>query len=347
MKKVIALALALTMVLGLASCTTGKPSSSGENQSSGNAGSTNGTEPVTIKVSINIAKTFTIVQELYAMAERVRDRTNGQLNIEIYEASVLGSDSEVYEQVMAGTIDSMCYTIAGQASIHPEFNIEDLPFPFADRDTAYAALDGEYGQAITDIIEADGELKNLGFVEMGFRSISNSKNPITRPEDMKGLKIGTANSALRVAVFEALGAQPVTMAWSEVFSALQQKVLDGYECPMTTMDSSSFPDVQKYCTVTGHFWTNYCFIINANSWKSIPAENQAIFQEEVNTLVANVREQNIKDDASLVASLTEQGMEVTEDFDRDAFITAVQPVIDEWKDKFGTLYEVYARNSGY
>ena len=341
MKKVIAFALSTAMMLGLTACGGNGQPADGSDSSSVSS------DPVTISVSVNLAKTFSIVQELYDMADRVKERTNGALEIEIFEGSVLGSDSEVYEQVMAGTTDAMLQTIAGQASIHPEFNIEDLPFPFADRDSAYAAIDGEYGQAITEIIEADGELKNLGFVEMGFRSISNSVRPIVTPDDLAGVKIGTANSALRVAVFEALGAQPTTMAWSEVFSALQQKVLDGYECPLTTMYSSSFSDVQDYCTVTGHFWTNYCFLVNAESWNSISAENQAIFQEEVDILIQNVRESNIADDASMVAELTAQGMTVTEDFDRDAFVAAVQPVIEDWKDEFGDLYEIYERNSGY
>lgn len=342
MKKIIAVVLTFALVLALAGCGGTASSTPAAPAASGGAAG----EPLTIKVSINIAKTFTIVQELYAMADRVAERTGGRLNLEIYENSVLGGDSDVYEQVLAGTIDSMCYTIAGQASIHPEFAIEDLPFAFANRDAAYAALDGEYGQAVTDIIEADGELKNLGFVEMGFRSISNSKRPIATPEDMKGLKIGTANSALRVAVFEALGAQPVTMAWSEVFSALQQKVLDGYECPLTTMSSSSFYDVQQYVSVTGHFWTNYCFLMNAKSWAAIPPEDQAILTEEIGIMTDNVRQQNIKDDASLVEALTGKGMEFTE-IDRAAFVQAVQPVIQEWKPTFGDLYEVYARNSGY
>lgn len=244
-------ALVMTAMM-LTSCGGNSGTTTSGSQTSGSTAA----EPVTMKLGLSFADSHLITQELYAMSDAVKERTNGGINIEIYADSLLGKETEMYEQLYMGTIDMALETIAFQSTTHPELTIEDLPYMFATREDGYKALDGGYGDKINEIIASDGQIRNLGFMELGYRHMTNNVRPINTPDDMKGIKFRTTTSDLRLAVFEALGAQPVSMSFSEVFTGLQQNVIDGQESPLSTIDSSSFAEVQKYLSLTGHFWTN-------------------------------------------------------------------------------------------
>ena len=254
----------------------------------------------------------------------------------------------MYEQLYMGTIDMALETIAFQSTTHPELTIEDLPYMFATREDGYKALDGGYGDKINEIIASDGQIRNLGFMELGYRHMTNNVRPINTPDDMKGIKFRTTTSDLRLAVFEALGAQPVSMSFSEVFTGLQQNVIDGQESPLSTIDSSSFAEVQKYLSLTGHFWTNECLLINEKLWESLPEEWQTILQEEVDACETRIREKNVQSDEDLVAKLESEGMEVNE-VDKAAFAEQLQPLYDEWEGKVigSDLMNAYREYSGY
>ena len=234
-------ALVMTAMM-LTSCGGNSGTTTSGSQTSGSTAA----EPVTMKLGLSFADSHLITQELYAMSDAVKERTNGGINIEIYADSLLGKETEMYEQLYMGTIDMALETIAFQSTTHPELTIEDLPYMFATREDGYKALDGGYGDKINEIIASDGQIRNLGFMELGYRHMTNNVRPINTPDDMKGIKFRTTTSDLRLAVFEALGAQPVSMSFSEVFTGLQQNVIDGQESPLSTIDSSSFAEVQKY-----------------------------------------------------------------------------------------------------
>ena len=305
-------------------------------------------EPVTVKLGLSFADSHLITQELYAMADAVKERTNGGVDIEIYADSLLGKESEMYEQLYMGTIDMALETIAFQSTTHPELTIEDLPYMFATREDGYKALDGDYGDKLNEIIASDGAVRNLGYMELGYRHMTNNVRPIEKPEDMKGIKFRTTTSDLRLAVFEALGAQPISMSFSEVFTGLQQNVIDGQESPLSTIDSSSFYEVQKYLSLTGHFWTNECLLMNEAKWESLPEEWQTIIQEEVDACETRIREKNVQADEELVAKMQEKGMEVNE-VDKAAFVEVLKPLYDEWEEKVigSELMDVYKKYAGY
>lgn len=305
-------------------------------------------EPVTLKLGLTFADSHLITQELYAMADAVKERTNGGVTIEIYADSLLGKEAEMYEQLYMGTLDMALETIAFQSTKHPELTIEDLPYMFATRDDGYAALDGAYGQKIDEIIASDGAIRNLGYMELGYRHMTNNIRPINTPADMKGIKFRTTTSDLRLAVFETLGAQPTSMSFSEVFTGLQQGVIDGQESPLSTIESSSFAEVQKYLSLTGHFWTNECLLVNESIWESLPAEWQTILQEEVNACVTRIRERNVSGDKELISKLESEGMIVNE-VDPAPFKKILQPLYNEYEEKvIGTdLMDIYRSCSGY
>jgi tripartite ATP-independent transporter DctP family solute receptor len=306
-----------------------------------------GNEPTTLKLGLTFADKHMLTQELYKMAENVNKRTEGKIKIEIYADSLLGKEAEMYEQLHMGTIDMALETIAFMSTSHPEFTIEDLPYMFKERKNGYEALDGDYGKKINEIIASDGTIKNLGFMELGYRHMTNNVRPITKPEDMKDIKFRTTTSDLRRAVFEALGAQPISMSFSEVFTGLQQGVIDGQESPLATIASSSFNEVQKYLSLTGHFWTNECLLVNQKKFSSLTEEQQKIIQEEAKAAEKRIREKNVETDKKLVKELQDKGMKVNE-VDKAAFVKQLQPLYDEWGKKIGPeLMDAYKKYSGY
>ncbi|MBO6158369.1 MAG: TRAP transporter substrate-binding protein [Firmicutes bacterium] len=354
MKKILAAILAAGMVLGLTACaTTAAPAAPAAAPAASAEAAAPAETPadlpeVTLKFATVMGSATVQGKELNAMSERIAERTGGKFNVEVHLDGVLGSEAQGYESVDMGTLDMALVAIGTQSSTHPELVVEDLPFMFKTREDAYKAIDGDYGAAINDVIASDGTIRNLGFFEVGQRQITNSKKPIVEPADLEGLTIRVATSDLRLDVFNTLGAQAIAMDWNEVYSALQQGTVDGQECPLSVIDNSSLYDVQKYVSLSGHFWTNNCVLINEDSYQNLPDEYKAILEEEVKNSVANIREQNIKDDETLVETLKEKGMEVNE-INKDAFVEKLAPLYDKWEEKVigSTLMDAFRANSGY
>ena len=329
---------AVAMVFLIAAC-GGKSSTS----KSGNTSN----KPITMKLGLTFADKHLLTQELHAMSKAIEKRTNGAVKVEIFADSLLGKESEMYEQLHMGTIDMALETIAFQSTTHPEFTIEDLPYMFKTRKDGYNALDGDYGKKINEIIAKEGKIRNLGFMELGYRHMTNNVRPIAAPADMKGIKFRTTTSDLRRAVFEGLSAQPISMSFSEVFTGLQQGVIDGQESPLSTIASSSFNEVQKYLSLTGHFWTNECLLINEKKFKSLAPEQQKIIEEEARAAEKRIREKNEKADTALIKTLESKGMKVN-NVDKSAFVKQLAPLYDKYGQKIGPdLMNAYKKNSGY
>ncbi len=305
-------------------------------------------------VTLKIGDTFAsgsasvINDELEAWGKRVNERTGGGVTVQVMGDSLLGSEAEMFESLFMGSLEISLQSIAFQSTLHPELIIEDLPYMFATREDGYAALDGEYGAAINKIIAESGEIRNLGFIELGFRHVTNNVRPINKPEDMKGLKFRTTSSDLRRAVFETLGAMTISMGFNELFTALQQNVVDGQETPLTTINSSSLYEVQKYLSLTGHFWTNECVLISEKLWQSLPEDWRKIMMEEMAVTVKNVRARIAKEDATLAEAMRQKGMEVNE-VDKAAFAEALKPLYDKYeKEVIGSdLMNLYRKYSGF
>lgn len=307
-------------------------------------------KPVTLKIGDTFASgsASVINDELEAWGKRVNERTGGGITVQVMGDSLLGSEAEMFESLFMGSLEMSLQSIAFQSTLHPELIIEDLPYMFATREDGYAALDGEYGAAINKIISESGEIRNLGFIELGFRHVTNNVRPIKTPADMKGLKFRTTSSDLRRAVFETLGAMTVSMGFNELFTALQQNVVDGQETPLTTINSSSLYEVQKYLSLTGHFWTNECLLITEELWQSFPKEWQDIMMEEMAVTVKNVRARIAEEDATLAEAMRQKGMEVN-DVDKAAFAEALRPLYEKYeKEVIGKdLMDLYRKYSGY
>ncbi|SIT74029.1 TRAP transporter substrate-binding protein [Edaphobacillus lindanitolerans] len=282
------------------------------------------------------------------MAKNVEEQTDGRVKFDVFPNSQLGSETEMLEQVQMGTMESAAIMVGTMQSLDMKMAIEDLPYMWKDIDHARAAYDGEFGEYLAGVME-EQDLKQIGYLEWGYRHITNNKKPIVKPEDMKGLKIRVAESSLRIDAFEQLGALPTSMAFSEVYGALQQGVLDAQENPLANIVAPKFDEVQDYLSLTGHFYNTVMLVVNNGAWDKISLEDQEIVLKEAERISKEVREKNDEMQEEYLKTLEERGMEINDDVDTSAFRDAMLPVYDKWEEKhFGQeLMDIYREASGW
>lgn len=314
-KKTLLYGLMSALLLVLAACGS-------ESGSSGGDGDT-----TTLKLAHSGSETHQYHIAAKKFKNLVNEKTNGKVTIEIHPNATLGSESEVIEQVMGGSVDMT--TVAADSALTntiPEMNVFGIPYLFEDRDHVYGVLDGEIGDELLGLA-ADKNMKGLGYWEVGFRHLTNNKREIMKPEDVKGLKIRVQPAPVWKTHMKALGASPTPVAFNELYSALDQGVVDGQENPLPTIDSMKFYEVQKNVALTAHTYSPAVVLINDGVWEGISEENQKAVQSAVAETTEYQRqfladkEQKIKD------KLKENGVTITEP-DRDAFREATKNVKD-------------------
>ncbi len=221
-----------------------------------------------------------------------------------------------------GTIDIAMSSSSNFTGLEPKLNVIDIPFIFKDRDHAYKALDGEIGQGLLTALEAHG-LKGLAFWEVGFRAFSNSKHPITKPEDIKGLKIRTNQNPMYIQAFSILGANPVPMPLSKLYTALETKAVDAQEHPIGIFWSAKLYEVQKYFSFTNHGYTPLIVAINKAKFDALPAEQQTALVEAAKEAGKYQRQLNLENEQKIIDSLKKAGIEFVDNLDTTPFKDAV------------------------
>ncbi len=212
--------------------------------------------------------------------------TNGGIEVQTFPNGQLGKDNDVVTQVKSGVIQSGIHSVGGFASVYPMLGVIDVPFAFPDISTTYAVFDGPFGQRLAADIETKTGLKVLGFGDSGgFFHITNSRRPITRPEDVKGLKIRTMGLDTHKAIVSALGGQPAVIAWTEVYTALQTGVADGQMNPIPIIAFAKFNEVQKYLTLTGHLFAPYVWVMNAEFYNGLSAAEKGVLANAVRSAI--------------------------------------------------------------
>ncbi|GAI05652.1 unnamed protein product, partial [marine sediment metagenome] len=192
--------------------------------------------------AINPTKPYAIAGEYFA--ELVKEKTNGEVEIQVFPSSQLGNQRDLIEGLIFGTLDLTLTSTAVLGNFLPKIAIFDLPFLFRDVKHAYKALDS-IGMEIGKELEPKG-IKLLAFFENGVRHLTNNVRPVRAPEDMKGLKIRVMEQKIYIEMMKALGANPTPMAFGELFTALQQGTVDGQENPVSHIWTKRFFEVQKY-----------------------------------------------------------------------------------------------------
>ncbi|MBO8164615.1 MAG: TRAP transporter substrate-binding protein [Brevibacillus sp.] len=277
--------------------------------SSDDAPSAENEKPVTLTFAFELPQSHPWGHGAETFKKIVEEKTNGQIKIDLYSGGTLGgSGREIQEGVAVGTID-IGISSTPIVLLNPYQEIFSLPYIFKNREHAWKVLDGPIGEKVGKHLE-EKNLKVLAYWEDGFRQVTNNIRPITSPEDFKGLKIRVPESPVRIKTFEALGASPIAMSWSEVFTGLQQGTLDGQENPLSAIESASLYDVQKYLTITNHVYSPATLFINLDKWNSLTEEQQNIILEAAAAGRDVNRELNQKGDQELLTVLQEKGMEV-------------------------------------
>jgi tripartite ATP-independent transporter DctP family solute receptor len=212
--------------------------------------------------------------------------TNGSVEVQIFPSGQLGKDKDVLQQVKAGVIQSGIHSVGGFASAYPMIGVLDIPFVFTDISKTYSVFDGPFGKKLAADIEKKTGMHVLGFGDSGgFFHISNSKQPITKPADMDGLKIRTMGLDTHKTIISSLGGQPAAIAWSEVYTALQTGVADGQMNPIPIIALAKFQEVQKYLTLTGHLFAPYVWVINTKFWDSLSDAEKAVVQNAAKSAI--------------------------------------------------------------
>ncbi len=281
-------------------------------------------DTVKLRLSVETPRGDPLNIMLRTFAEVLEARVGDGVSIELFDSGALGDEIAQMELVRAGEVDVVPMG-SDVVEIDKKFAVFDMPFLFADRDTAQKSLDGGLGRMLTDSLRDTTGLETLAFGELGFRVISNNVRPIYTPADLKGLKLRTPGSKTRIMAFQELGASPTPMNLGEVYLALQQGALDGQENPLSVVKEFSFFEVQKYVSLTRHVYTPITLVMNGKKWATLsPA-----FQKEVVTAAmaaaTETRRQSAASDASLVATFEAAGVKVNE-ADIDAFKAVTGPI---------------------
>jgi TRAP-type transport system periplasmic protein len=260
-------------------------------------------------------------------AKRVNAALGGEATVEVFGSSQLGTDTEMLQKLKLGTLDfSQPSTV--MSTVVPQFGLFDMPYLVKDRQHADCIAKEIIWPELAPMVEEQG-YKLIGVWENGFRQITNNVRPINTPDDLRDIKLRTPSGVWRVKMFQAYGANPTPMEFSEVFVALQTGVIDGQENPYANVTSAKFNEVQKYLSETNHVYTPSFPLASLRRWESWPKEVQdAILQagQEVQPWTYETAE---KLDAELRQQLIDGGMEFNE-ADREAFVAASKPVYDQF-----------------
>lgn len=273
------------------------------------------------------------------LATEISEKTDGKFTIDVQVNGALGSDAEATEATIMGTMYSCGPACATLASFDPNWYILDVPYVFKSKEQARAALDGELGEFLSDSLEQTCGLICLGYGESGMRNLSNNSKEITSPADMSGMKIRVLENKYHLATFSALGANPTPMSFSEVYTALQTKQIDGQDNPITITCTSRFYEVQAYYTLIEHLFCGNCVVVNAEWFHSLPESYQTALREAVKDMITEQRRLIDANEEAYIAEMEAADCTVTTltDAEKQAFVDATQSVRDDFVAEFGEV----------
>ena len=290
----------------------------------------------TLKWANNIPATHPSTIRVREAADAIRRETHGRVDIQVFPNNQLGGDTDMLSQVRSGAIDIFPLSGLILQTLVPLAGINGLAFAFKDYPTVWAAMDGDLGAHVRAAIDKVNLHTFDRCLDNGFRNITSSTRPINSAADLKGFKIRVPVSPLWTSMFKAFGAAPTGINFSEVYSALQTKVVEGQENPLAIIDIAKLYEVQKYCSMTGHMWDGQWILANGKRWNALPKDVQAIIDKHVNEAVTRQRDDIRRLDNSLEGQLKAKGLvfnypavgSFREALSRAGFY-------QEWRGKFG------------
>jgi tripartite ATP-independent transporter DctP family solute receptor len=258
--------------------------------------------------------------------ELIEERSNGDINVQIFHSASLGNETEILQQVQMNTVQMAIVTGGPFDTFDPMARVINYPFLFKDYAQVDKILDGPLGAELLKSLEGSG-FKGLCFSENGFRNLTNNRLPVKSPEDIKGLKIRTMASAIHKTIWQNLGANPTPMPWP-IYTELEQGVIDGQENPLWVMEVYKFYEIQKYMTLTRHVYSYHIDVASLQWWKTLDAKTQKMIQNAMYEAAVFQRKDNRSKNAGRLKFLKEKGMQVEENPDIGAFRAKVSGLKD-------------------
>jgi tripartite ATP-independent transporter DctP family solute receptor len=327
MKKLVGLILTGTICLSLlAGCSATKQTDQGT--------AAGGVK--TMKLAAGFPKGNYLAKGFNKFAEVVEKESNGKIKVEVYTDGVLGDDRRCLEGIQMGTIQGMTVSTGPISSFAPAIAVFDLPFLFKDRETAYKILDGKIGRDQLANLEKSGFI-GLEYWENGYRHLSNNKREVTTMEELKGLKIRTQESPIHVDIWKAMGANPTPMSMGQVYTALEQKVIDGQENPLANITSYKLDEVQKYVTTTGHVYNASPFLISKVFWNTLNDKEKEIMKKAALEARDYERKLAVEDEKKAAEYMKNKGIKISEmkPGEQEKLRAALAPVYEKYKSTFG------------
>ena len=261
-------------------------------------------------------------------------QSNGRIEVQLFPNRQLGDEKPMLEGLRFGTLDAAVITNAVVAQIEPAFQVNDLPFLYSNEAQAHRVLDGKVGQTLAKKLDGKG-IVALGFMEGGFRHMINNVRPVSKPEDVKGVKYRVMQNPVYIDMFSSLGGSAVPMAWGETFTAVQQGTIDGLEIPIAVIDSSKYNEVTKYLSLTNHTYSMIALLMSKKSYDKLPADLKIVVREAGKTALGAQRTAAGANAKELVSTLEKKGMKVNVVADIAPFRAAVKPVYEKFKGSIG------------
>lgn len=336
MKKVIAILISCMMILPLTAC-AGSSNSKSSNEDNTSAAESNGApaddgETYEINIAHIVNEDNSWHKASVFFKDYVEEKSEGRITVNIYPNNQLGSEMDVINSIMTDGGADITFTGESMQSVIPELGILGVPYLMRSSEQLQAVADGEIGKQLEQMMYDDANMKVLGYFERGPRNVTSNKE-IRTPEDMKGFIIRVPASPITVAAMESLGAKPTPMAFSEVFTSLQQKTIEGQENPLAMIKTGTFYEVQKYLCKTEHLRSWVYIAMSKTKLESMPEDLQNLVIEAGKEMQNFEHEQFLKDEAELETFLTEKGMTVIDDVDQEAFaqkaLAGVEEVLPE------------------
>lgn len=265
----------------------------------------------TIKFATQNPKGHPIVTGMEKMAELVGQKSGGKFKVNLFPGGTLGGDQQNVSALQGGTIEMVVLNAGILAAQAKEFGVFDFPFMFSDAKEADAVVDGPFGRSMLARLDAKN-MHGLAFWDLGFRMITNSKRPITKVEDIAGLKLRVIPNTINVDWVSALGANATPMAFPEVYAALDQRAIDGQENPLTVINANKFYEVQKHLALTNHQYNPQVVIVSNKLWNSLSADEKKVLADAATEAAVYQRKVSREQAAAALESLKKNGMQVTE-----------------------------------
>jgi TRAP-type transport system periplasmic protein len=265
----------------------------------------------TLKFATQNNKGHPSVEGMEKFKELVEERSGGNITVKLFPGGVLGGDLQTLSALQGGTVEMLVLNAGLVGGVAKDFALADLPFLYDTPEQADAVMDGPFGAKLMEQLPAHG-LAGLGFWELGFRQLTNNRHPVTKVDDIAGLKIRVVQQPVMIDLFNALGANAVPMPFPEVYTALETGAIDGQENPFPNILATKFYEVQKYLTVTKHVYNPQIVLVSGKLWDKLNAEERKLLQDAAIEARDFQRATSRAQSAEALAQLKEEGMEVTE-----------------------------------